>query len=293
MIWTRDSSHKIRNKYFIDHCQGWKEGLFVCETVWYFTQGNTHPFDLKYVAFGPKFSGYSYVDFQEKSISGEFFKKLLKFRPTLCNFYCVCIALKKFTQVLSYVICTPVRRHVHKWITKRRYGGENPRRFVFEKPVLFILGLGLTTPYSLCVFGLNFLPDVFHFVYWVLAMIWALDSSHKIGNKHFIDHCQGWKEGSFVCETVWLFSWVNTHLFYLKFVAFGPKLNGYSYVEFQEKLFREIFSEIFVQTKVIVYQNLCNSALLYAIFILRMYSLLTIHASTFIFCFHAGKEARP
>jgi len=51
--------------------------------------------------------------------------------------------------VLSYVICTQVRRHIHKKITKRRYGGENPGRFVFGKPVLFTLGLGLTTPYSL------------------------------------------------------------------------------------------------------------------------------------------------
>jgi len=59
------------------------------------------------------------------------------------------IALKKFTQVLSYVVCTQVRRDVHKQITKRRYGEEKPGRFVFGKPVLFALGLGLTTPYSL------------------------------------------------------------------------------------------------------------------------------------------------
>jgi len=59
--------------------------------------------------------------------------------------------MKKFTQVLPYVFFTPVRRHVHKTITKRRYGEENPGRFVFGKPVLFILGLGLTTRYSLGV----------------------------------------------------------------------------------------------------------------------------------------------
>jgi len=57
--------------------------------------------------------------------------------------------LKKFAQVLSYVVCTQVRRHVHKQITRRRYGGEKPGRFVFGKPVLFSLGLGLTMPYSL------------------------------------------------------------------------------------------------------------------------------------------------
>ena len=66
------------------------------------------------------------------------------------------IALKRFTQVLPYAVCTQVRRHVHKRITKRRYGEENPGRFVFGKPVLFTLGLGLTTPYSLSVSVWNF-----------------------------------------------------------------------------------------------------------------------------------------
>jgi len=66
------------------------------------------------------------------------------------------IALKKVTQVLSYVVCTQVRRHVHKEITKIRYGEEKPRRFVFEKPVLFTLNLGLTTAYSLDILVCNF-----------------------------------------------------------------------------------------------------------------------------------------
>jgi len=59
--------------------------------------------------------------------------------------------LKKFTQVFSDVVCTQVRRHVNKQITKRRYVEEKPGRFVFGKPVLFTLGLGITTPYSLGV----------------------------------------------------------------------------------------------------------------------------------------------
>jgi len=63
---------------------------------------------------------------------------------------------KIFTRVLSYVVCTQVRRHVHKQITKRRYGGEKPWRFVFGKLVLFTLGLGLTTPYSLGILVWNF-----------------------------------------------------------------------------------------------------------------------------------------
>ena len=50
--------------------------------------------------------------------------KLVKFRPNFCNFIRVRTALKKFTQVPSYVVCTKVRRHVYKLITKRRYGKE-------------------------------------------------------------------------------------------------------------------------------------------------------------------------
>jgi len=126
-----DSSHKIGNKYFIDHWQGWKEGSFVCETVWFFSWVNTHSFDRKFVAFCTKFSGDSYVEFQEITSSGEFFRNFRAnegYRPYLCEIlpyflqflFCVPIALKTFTQVLSYVPCTQVRRYVHKWITKRR-----------------------------------------------------------------------------------------------------------------------------------------------------------------------------
>ena len=79
--------------------------------------------------------------------------KLVKFRQFL---FWVRIALKRFTQILPYAVCTQVRTHVHKRITKRRYGEENPGRFVFGKPVLFTLGLRLTTPFSLGVLVWNF-----------------------------------------------------------------------------------------------------------------------------------------
>ena len=69
-IWAPDSYHKIGNKFFVHHCQDWKEGLCVCGTVWFFLLANTHPFDLKFVTICPKFSGDSYVEFQEKTISG-------------------------------------------------------------------------------------------------------------------------------------------------------------------------------------------------------------------------------
>ena len=81
----------------------------------------------------------------------------MKFRPNFCNFILGSVLRwKKFTQALSYVVCTQARRNVHKRTTKRRYGEEKPGRFVFGKPVLFTLGLGLTAPYSLGILVWNF-----------------------------------------------------------------------------------------------------------------------------------------
>jgi len=157
-IGAPDSSHKIGYKFFIDHCQDRKEGSFVCEIVWFVSWVNTYLFDLKFVAFCPKFSGDSYVEIQEKNYFGRIFLKFLRkqrlsftktceISPYFLQFlFYVHSAVKKFTQVLSYVVCTQVRRHIYKRITKRRYEEEKPGRFVFGKPVLFTIGLGLTTP---------------------------------------------------------------------------------------------------------------------------------------------------
>jgi len=70
----------------------------VCELFDFFSWVNTHPFNLNFVAFCPEFSGDSYVEFMEKTISGECFRnfhanqgytlpKLVKFRPTSFGFY--------------------------------------------------------------------------------------------------------------------------------------------------------------------------------------------------------------
>jgi len=117
-IWASDSSHKIGNKFFIDHCQGRKEGSFVCEIVWFFSWVNTHPFDLKFNAFCPEFSGDSYVEFHEKTISGEFLRnfranqgyplpKLVKFRPTFCNFYSASVLRWKYSHKYFHMLFAP------------------------------------------------------------------------------------------------------------------------------------------------------------------------------------------
>jgi len=95
---------------------------------------NTHPFDLTFVTFCPKFSRDSYVEFQKKKLFREIFSeivckpRLFILYKNLWNFallfevlFCVHIALEKLTQVLSYVVCTQLRRHAYKQITKRRY----------------------------------------------------------------------------------------------------------------------------------------------------------------------------
>ena len=147
----------------------------MCETVSFFSWVNTHSFDLKFVVFCPKFRGDSYVEFQVKTISGEFFRNFVQTKAILHQnlltfallsdiLFWVRIALKIFTQVPLYVVCTQVRRHVHKQITERRYKVEKPGRFVFGKPVL------LTRSRTYCAFllgyfGLTFLPDIRHCVY--------------------------------------------------------------------------------------------------------------------------------
>jgi len=50
----------------------------VCETVSFFSWMNSHPFDLKFVACCSKFSGDSWVEFQEKTIPGEYFRNFVQ-----------------------------------------------------------------------------------------------------------------------------------------------------------------------------------------------------------------------
>jgi len=78
----------------------------LCVNCLIYFLGEYSSFDVKFVAFWPKFSPYSYVEFQEKIISRIFFwnfvknqgyplVKFVKFGPPFCNFImCWKIALK-------------------------------------------------------------------------------------------------------------------------------------------------------------------------------------------------------
>jgi len=219
--------------------------------------------------------------------------KLVKFRPTFCNFilgpYC---AEKIHTS--TFICCLHPGKEAHPLKNhKKKIRERKSRTFCFWKTSFVHSRSGTYYALLLGYFGLKFLPDVRHCVCWVLAEIWAPDSAHKIGNIFFIHHCQGWKEGSFVCETVWFFSWVNTHPFDLKFIAFCPKFSGDSYVEFQAKTISGGFFINFFQTKAILYQNLWNFALLFAIlFRVRIALKKFIQVLPYVFL-HPGKEARP
>ena len=219
--------------------------------------------------------------------------KLLKFRPTFWNFilgpYC---AEKIHTS--TFICCLhpgkearPLKNH------RKKIWGRKARTFCFWKTSFVHSRSGTYYALLLGYFGLKFLPDIRHCVYWVLAETWVPDSSHKIGNKFFIHHCQGWKEGSFVCESVWIFSWVNAHPFDPKFVAFRPIFSGDSYVEFQEKnYFGRIFQK-FCANQRLSLPKLVKFRPTFCNFILGPYCAVKIHTSTFICCLHPGKETRP
>jgi len=130
--------------------------------------------------------------------------------------------------------------HVPKHITKRRYGEEKLGRFVFGKPVLFTLGLGLTTPYSLGILVWNIYQTflIVSIEFWVRCQsqirsirfaINFLRADRKVCLcvklfyffPRWILICLTWNLSPFVPNSVEILTWI-----------------------FRKKLFRENFSEI-------------------------------------------------
>jgi len=220
--------------------------------------------------------------------------KTCEISPSFRKFlFWIRIALKKFTQVLPYAVCTQVRRHVHKRIKKRRYREENSGRFVFGKPVLFTLGLGLTTPYSLGVLVWNFYQTFVTVSIEFLLKFEAQNRPTRLEINFLLITARAERKVR-LCVKLFDF-FLGRILIRLtwNFFEFCPKLNGNFYVEFQEKIISGEFFGNFVQTNAILSQNLWNFALLSAIFILGPYCAEKVHTSTSICCWHPGKEARP
>jgi len=202
------------------------------------------------------------------------------------------IVLKKFTRVLWYVVCTQVRRHVHKQITKRRYGGVKPGRFVFEKPVLFTLGLGLTTPYSLDILEWNF-HQMFVTVsteFWMrfepqirstrLAINFLFISSRAEKKVRLCVKLFDFFRGRILIRLTWNFS------------RFVPNLVEILTWNFRKNYFGRIFQKFCLNQgypipKVVKFRPTFRNC------ILGPYCAEKDHTSTLICCLHPSKDARP
>jgi len=147
------------------------------------------PNSMEILTWNLRKKNYFGIIFQKFCANQGLYRNLWNFALLSKILFWVRIALKKFTQVLSYVVCTQVRRHAHKKNHKKKIRGKKARTFCIRK-TSFIHPRSLTY-YALLLryFGLQFLPDVLHRSYWVLDEIWATDWSHKNSNKFFIHHC--------------------------------------------------------------------------------------------------------
>ena len=125
-------SNKIWNKFCIQHCQHLKEVSFVCETVWLFFMGEYSSVSPEIFRVLSPIQSRFFREICRKNYFGRIFHKFYwkprvsstetcEISPYFRQFYSgFVLRWEKFTQVLSYVVCTQVRRHVHKQITKRR-----------------------------------------------------------------------------------------------------------------------------------------------------------------------------
>jgi len=152
-------------------------------------------------------------------------------------------------------------------------------RFVFGKPVLFTLGLGFTTPYSLGVSVWNFYQTsvTVSIEFWL--RVEALIRPTRLAINFLLITARGGRKVRFC---------VKLFYFFRRRILIRLTWNLSRFVPIS----REFFGN-FVQTEAILYQNLWNFALLSAIFILGPYCAEKVHTSTSISCLHPGKDARP
>jgi len=182
--------------------------------------------------------------------------------------------------------------HVHKQITERRYKVEKPGRFVFGKPVLFTLGRGLTTPYSLGIsvwnfyqtfvtvsteFWLRFEPQIRTTELAINFLFITARAERKVRLCIKLFHSfRGW----ILIRLTWNLS---------RFVPNSVEILTWN---FRKKLFQENFSEILRKPRRPLPKLVKFRPTLWN-FILGPYYAEKIHTSTFICCLDPGKEARP
>ena len=204
--------------------------------------------------------------------------KICEISPYFLQF---CSVLKncveKFTQLLSCVVCTLLRTHVHKQITKRRYRKEKPGHFVFGTPVLFTLTLGLKilqTFVIVCIeFWLRFEPQIrpTRFSINILFITAGL-------------------KGRFVCVWNCLIFFVGEYSFVWREICcvLTQILSQFLHGILGKNCFRTIFLK-FCENQGYPLAKFVKFCPTFYNFILCW----KIHTSTFMCCLHPSKEARP
>jgi len=199
---------------------------------------------------------------------------------------------KKFTQTLSYVVCTQARRHVHKRITKGRYGEDKPDVLISENQ-FFLLSVWDLLRFTSWVFWSEIFTR-----HWSLCLLSWLTFEPRI--RPTILAINFWFVTAIVESKVRLF--VKLFDFFLRCLLirltwnlsrFFPNSVEILFCNFRKKTILGEFLRNFVQTKAILYRNLWNSGLISAISFWVRFTLKKIHTSTFLWCLPPRMEARP
>jgi len=122
---------------------------------------------------------------------------------------------------------------------------------------------------------------------------WVPNSSHKICNNTFIHHCQGWVEGSFVCETVLIFFLGEYSSVWPEIFRVLSQIQSRFVPRISEKNYFGIIFQKFCANHGYPLLKLVKFRPTFCNFILGPYCVEKIHTSTFIRCLHLGKEADP
>ena len=212
--------------------------------------------------------------------------------------------LKKNHTNTSYVVCTQVRRHVYKQITKRRYGYEKPyhkkkirgrkaRTFCFRK-TSFVHSQSGT--YSLGIFVWNFYQTFFivSIEFWLRFQPQIHPTGFAI---YFLFITVRAERKVHLCVKLFYFlpRWILIRLtWYLcQFVPYSVDILT---LNFSKKLFRMNFSEMLCKPR-LSFTKICEISPHFLQFLFWVHTALknseNIHISTFICCLHPSKEARP
>jgi len=115
------------------------------------------------------------VDFQDKKYFGRIFKKfcasrgyslpkLVKFRPTFCNFILGLYCAEKIHTSTFICVLHPGKEARQQTNDKKKIRGRKVRTFCFRKTCFVYSRSGTYHALLLGYFALNFLPDVRHCV---------------------------------------------------------------------------------------------------------------------------------